>query len=366
MRVAIVHDHLMQNGGAERVALALHRMFPSAPVYTSVYRSDATYAGFRDADVRPSFLQSLPGSRRVFRAYLPLYPAAFGRLPLSGYDLVISSSIGWAHGVDTGDAYHLCYWHGVARWLYQTDRYVTAGGPVPWWGRPLLGPVFRALRRWDHAAAARPDVFLANSANTARRLADLYGREAEVVHPPVDVSRFNAATADPTVEPFYLVVARLLPYKRVDLAVRVCTERGARLVVVGDGPARRSLERSAGPTVTFAGRVGDDELPTLYASARALVQCGEEDFGIVPVEANAAGRPVVAFAAGGALETVIDGKTGILFAEQSDEVLHAALDRLEAEDWDPAVLRGHAAGFSAERFARELRRTISECIGAAA
>lgn len=366
MRVAIVHDYLTQRGGAERVVLAMRRAYPSAPIFTSVYDPDGTFDEFRDADIRTSFLQSLPHRGNLFRAYLPLYPLAFGRFNLAGYDAVISSSSGWAHGVRVEDGHHLVYCYTPPRWLYRAETYLADGGPLPRGARALTRPVLAAVRRWDQRAAARPETYVAISRGIAWRIRRAYKRNASVLYPPVEVDRIPLPSrwSNPA-GGFYLVVARLLAYKRVDIAVRACTERGARLVVVGEGPARRRLERIAGPTVTFAGRASETELLRLYAECRALIQCGEEDFGIALLEANAAGRPVVAYSAGGALETVLDGETGALFREQSVASLSEALDRIERGEWDAMDLRRHAHRFDEAHFREGLSSMIETRIGVA-
>jgi glycosyltransferase involved in cell wall biosynthesis len=366
VRVAIVHDYLTQRGGAERVVLALHRLYPDAPIYTSFYDPATTFPEFTGADIRTSFLQRFPHAGNAFRANLPLFPAAFGRFRFDGYDLVVSSSSGWAHGARTGRAFHVCYCHAPAKWLYRTDDYLGAGGSVPAAARPLLAPVLAALRRWDAAAARRPDLYVANSRHVAEEIKRIYGRDAPIVFPPVSVERFaSTALAEEPAEPYFLVVARLLPYKRVDLAIRACVRRGAKLVVVGDGPERDALVSLAGGAVTFVPRADDDELARLYAGATALIQCGKEDFGIAPLEANASGRPVVAFGEGGALDTVVDGQTGILFAEQSVDAVFAALGRCVETVWSQESLRAYATRFGEERFIADLRTTIADAYRAA-
>jgi glycosyltransferase involved in cell wall biosynthesis len=373
-KVAIVHDYLTQRGGAERVVLSLHRTFPEAPIFTSVYAPERTFPEFRTADVRVSYLQHLPLSRRAFRAYLPLYPSAFESLSLRGFDAVISSSSGWAHGVKTGTAFHVCYCHTPARWLYDQTAYLEQGGPLPQLtsgplrsrlsGRALsvaLAPVLTWLESRDRRVASEVDLYIANSSVVQARIRERYGRRATVIHPPVALG--SDALVPLPEEGFYLVVARLLPYKRVDLAIRACNRKGARLVVAGEGPARPALERLAGPTVTFVGRASDQQLRDLYVGSRALLQCGSEDFGIAPLEANAAGRPVVALGAGGAVETVVDGETGILFAEQTESSVLEALDRLEAASWDPKDLRSHAERFGEARFAEQICRALEGGIG---
>lgn len=362
MRVAIVHDDLTQRGGAERVVLSLSRLFPDAPIFTGVYDATGTFPEFGARDVRTTALQRLPHRGRAARALLPLYPWAFGRLRLRGYDLVVSSSTRFAHGVDGGEALHLCYCHAPARFLYQADRYLAPGGPVPRTLRPAVRALLPALRRWDQAAARRPTAYVANSRHVARRIDELYGRDATVVHPPVDVPRFADAGDPRQREGHLLVVSRLLPYKNVDLVVKACTATDRPLVVVGDGPMAGELRRIAGPTVTFERGVDDARLLELVARSRAVVQAGEEDFGIVPVEANAAGRPVVALGHGGALETVVDGVTGVLFREPTVDALVGALARLEGTSFDPHRLREHALSFDETRFHERLLATIDQMV----
>lgn len=360
MRVALVHDYITQRGGAERVVLSLHRLFPDAPVFTSVYDRDGSFPEFASVDVRPSFLQRLPHRGNAVRALLPAHALAFSRLRLRDYDLVISSSSGWAHGVRVLGGMHACYCHTPARWLYQTDEYLAAAGPVPRWARGLLPPVLRGLRRWDRSAASRPNRYVANSAIVAQRIRDLYGLDAPIVHPPVDTERLsNLDAVTPLPGPAYhLVVARLLAYKRIDLVVAACRATDTRLVVIGDGPARSMLAEAGGKSVTFRAGVTDAELAGLVRGCTALIQAGTEDFGIAPLEANALGRPVVAYGAGGALETVIDGTTGVLFTEQSVDALVAAFGRVTETAWDPERLQRHAAAFGEARFHRELRATL--------
>jgi len=354
MKVALVHDYLTQRGGAERVALSLCRMFPDAPLFTSVYDPEQTFPEFADVDVRTSFLQRLPHGNP--RALLPLYPRAFGRLLLSGYDLVISSTSGWSHGVLVEDGLHIAYCHTPPRWLYRTDTYLDVA-IVPRPLRPLLAPLLKRLRRWDQIAASCPDIYVANSHAVARRVADVYGRSAPVIYPPVHTT---PCTTEPVASewPYYLVVSRLLPYKRVDLAIEACNRLGRRLVVVGSGPMEEELKQRAGHLVEFRADVDDEELACLMASCTALLQAGEEDFGIVPLEANAAGRPVVAFAAGGALDTVESEVSGVLFHRQTVDSLIDALHRVEARTWDRDSLRAHAAGFGERRFHAELSALI--------
>lgn len=365
MRVALVHDDLTQRGGAERVVLALHRLFPEAPIFTSVHDSSGTFEEFTGADVRTTFLQRLPHRGNRARALLPLYPIAMNRIDLRGYDLVVSSSSRFAHGVKAPHACHVSYCHTPARWLYDTG-YFGPGGPVRSWAVPALRPLLGIMRRWDQVAARRPDVYVANSREVAARIERVYGREAPVIHPPVDVisTSDTTETAGGGSDPYYLVVSRLLPYKRIDLVIHACAAMGRRLIVVGSGPARQALTalaRSVAPgLVEFRSGLSDGALHRLLAGCTALVQAGREDFGLVPIEANAAGRPAVAFAAGGGLETVVDGTTGVHFTEQAGGALIAALERVESTPWDAALLRRHAEGFGEVRFHTEMCRLFRD------
>lgn len=366
-RVAIVHDDLTQRGGAERVVVSLHDLAPEAPIFTSVFDPEGTFPELSGCDVRTTFMQRLPHHQKAARAMLPLYPRAFASIDLSGYDLVLTSSSRFAHGVEVPDGIHVVYCHSPARWLYWPETYFAAGSPAPPWLRPILAPVLRGIRRWDQRVAARPEVYVANSRAIAARITDVYGRgPIPVVNPPVDTGRMAAATAglsgpDPD-DPYFLVVSRLLPYKRADLAAEACRRLGRRLVVVGTGPAA-SLLADAGDHVEVRHGLSDGELARLLAGCTALVQAGEEDFGLMPVEVNAAGRPAVAYGALGALETIVDGRTGVLFAEQDPDCLVEALRRAEQTEWDPAVLRAHAETFGEERFHQELLRLAADAGG---
>ena len=340
MRIALVHDYLVQYGGAERVVEALHEVFPEAPVYTSMYEPTALPESFAAMDVRTTFMQRSPALRRRFRLGLPLYPAAMQTLDLRGYDVVVSSSSGWAHGVRTDPrARHLVYCHTPARWLYRSDSYGIAE-------RIAAAPALALLRRWDRRAAARATEYVANSRTTRRRIFARYGRAARVIHPPVETSRFSVAAPDD----YFLCASRLLGYKRIDLAIAACRRLGARLVVAGDGPARAALEQLAGPETTFIGHVDDAELADLMARCRAFVVPAEEDFCIAAVEAMAAGRPVVGYARGGLLETVVPGRTGILFETQTADALADALAQADSLPVEAARIRAHALRFDVSRF----------------
>ena len=356
MKVAIVHDYLNQMGGAERVVGELHAIFPDAPIYTTIVDRNALWPNLRGANIRPSWMQRLPFKRAHFKKYLLLYRFAIESFDLDEFDLVISNSSAFAKGARVRPgARHVCYCQSPMRFVWEYDRYMERErfGRL---ARTALPAAIASLRRWDVRTIDRPQVYFANCLNGQRRIRDWYGRESFIVHPPVDIDQF---TPRAELGDYYLVVSRLVPYKRIDLVVRTFTALGRPLIVVGDGPDRVALERMAGPTVRFLGRRPDDVVAELYARCRGFVLPGEEDFGITPLEANAAGRPVVAFAAGGALETVIDGKTGVLFREQTVEALHDAVLRCDASAWDGVALRAHATRFGPRAFKEHFLEALS-------
>ena len=349
--VALVHDYLNQRGGAERVVLEMAAMFPSAPLYTSLYRHASTFPEFARSDVRTTFLDRLPVDGG-FRALFPLYPAAFRSLGALDAELVISSSSGWAHAVRTTPrAFHAVYCYTPARWLYG-DYPVAPGVQL------ALAPILRTFRRMDAAAARRADLYIAISELVRERIRRRYGFDAPVVYPPVDVDRFVPTPRGERL----LVVSRLLPYKRVDIVVDAATQANLGLDVVGVGPASADLQRRAGPTVRFLGRLPDDETTELFQRCRTFCMPGAEDFGITPVEANAAGKPVVAFAGGGALETIEDGVSGVFYAEHSVAALLDALDRCDAIAAAPEAIAERAWRFSRSAFQERLTSVLAEAI----
>ncbi len=364
-RIAIVHDWIVSMRGGERVLESLCRLFPRAPVFTLRYERRAVSAAIAGQDVRTAFTDRLarylPLGPAGFRMLLPLFPEAIESLPLAEFDLIISSSHAVAKGaIAAPGALHLSYVHSPMRYIWEAaDDYAPAvpGGLL---GRAAFAALSRRLRRWDVASTKRVHAMAANSVYTQARIRRVYGRDAQVIEPPVDAARF-ARVPDPTPsaagEGLYLCVSALVPYKRVELAVRAFSQPGRpgarrRLVVVGDGPERARLARLAGPDVELRGRVDDDELLRLYAACRAVVHPALDDFGIVPVEALAAGRPVIAFAAGGALDSVRDGETGVLFAQPTPAALAAAVDRLDGLVFEPARLRAAAQRFDRPAFER--------------
>ena len=358
LRVAIVHDHLAQTGGAERVVAAMHEIWPDAPIYTAVYDAAATHPVFREADIRTSFLQRWARNTRVFRLAMPLYPFAFEQFDLRGYDVVLSTSAGFAHGVVTQpETCHVSYCHTPARFAWRYHDFVSQGG------RParsrLLPGLMHYLRLWDQAAAQRVDHFVANSNNVARRIRKFYRRPSDVLHPPVETHRF--AVAPSPRGDYFLVVSRFVGYKRIDLAVEACSRLGLPLKIVGAGPDEARLRALAGPTVEFLGRLPDAEVTDLYAHCRAFLFPGEEDFGIAPLEAMASGRPVIAYGAGGALETVVPGTTGLYFPDPTPESLIDALNRFDPVVFDPHAIAAHAGQFDVRVFQSRLRRLVEDC-----
>jgi glycosyltransferase involved in cell wall biosynthesis len=366
MRVALVHDWLTGMRGGEKVLEVLCELFPDADLFTLFHLPGAVSPAIERRRIVTSFVQHLPMAARYYRRYLPLFPAAIERFDLSPYNLVISSSHCVAKSVITpADVRHLCYCHSPMR--YAWDQFDAYFGPARvgavasrWVYRPLLS----TLARWDARTGERPNRFLSNSQYVAGRIGRYYNRDSTIVYPPVDTVFYHPASA-PRASHF-LVVSALVPYKRIDLAIAACRRVGAPLRIVGDGPDRQRLEAEAGGQVTFLGHLTDAEIREEYRTARAVLLPGEEDFGIVPVEAQACGTPVVALGRGGALETVVDGETGVLFAEPTVDHLAAALERVSTAVFAVDLVRQHAEGFSRDRHVAAMRQAIDEVVSAPA
>lgn len=358
-RVALVHDFLLDLRGAERVFLVLCDLFPEADIFTAVHDPAGTEGRFARRNVHTSFLQRLRPNATSFRRLLPLYPYAMEALDLSGYDLVLSSSSAWAHGVlPSPDAVHVCYCHNPFRYAWNAREATLRAQPAIL--RPALSVVLARWRQWDWIAAQRVDRYIANSETTRRRVARYFTREADVVYPPVEVERF----APGLVGEHYAVLSELMPHKRIELAIRAFNELGRPLVVIGDGPDARRLQRLAGPTIRFAGRVSDAEVARLLATSRALVVTATEEFGIAAVEAQAAGRPVVALAEGGVTESVREGRTGVFYDQATPEALAAAVAAFDPLSVDPADCVANAQRFSVDAFAREIRAIVDQALAA--
>jgi len=357
-RVAVVHDWLTIPGGSEQVVMELLEMFPAAEVYTSIYEASAWPPIITDRPIHSSFLQRVPGATRHYPKLLPLMTRAFRAFDLSRFDLVLSSSHACAKNVRVPPGtLHVCYCHTPMRYAWEEGFLEGEAGRA---ARLAAAPLLAHLRRQDLAGAAGPDLFVANSLHVAARIERYYGRGAEVVHPPVDVERFLGLAHEAS--DYYLMFGRVVPYKRVDLAVLASARLGRRLKVAGDGRAMdsvRALAQGPAGSAELLGRVDEERRDALLRGARALLFPGEEDFGIVPVEAQAAGVPVVAYGVGGARESVRDGLTGVLFDEQTPAGLAAAIERFEGLALDDAQLRANAAGFGRARFRAEMAAAIA-------
>lgn len=355
MKVALVHDYLNQYGGAERVLDELHAIWPGAPVYTAIYEPSRMPERYRTWDIRTSALNRLPFARRKHQALLPLLPQAFESFDLSDYDLVVSSSSGFAHGVLTGPStLHVCYCHSPPRFLWRYHHYARteALGRAT---RLLVEGSLPKLRMWDRVAAERADAWVATSRVIRDQIEGFYGKPSTVIPPPVNVRLFPVSKQSGS---YFLLLMRLVGWKRPDIAVEACTRLGLPLVVAGDGRGLGDLKRIAGPSVRFVGRVGDDQIPALYRDCSALILPSEEDFGITPLEAMATGRPVIAFGRGGVLDTVVPGVTGIFFDTQTADSLVEALRAFDGRDFDPGTIRRHAEQFDSRVFAARLHRHI--------
>lgn len=360
MRVAIVHYWLVHMRGGEKVVEALCELFPDADLYTHAYEPDAMSQTIRRHRVQTTAIGRLPGVTRHYEKYLPLMPFALEALDLDDYDLVISSESGPAKGVRAAPgALHVCYCHTPMRYVWDMyEEYRATAGPVTRAAMPLL---VRLLRRWDRRTASRVNHFVANSQNVRNRIRCHWGRDAEVIHPPVDTGRFAPAAS---VDDFYLLAGALVAYKRPDLAVEAFNRMGKPLVVIGGGKELERLRRMAGPTITCMGRQPDEVLADHYARCRALVFPGVEDFGIVPVEAMASGRPVIALGQGGALETVREGVSGLFFRQQTVEALIDAVRRFEADEHTFSTERivEHARRFDRSLFKRRMGAAIDRLL----
>lgn len=363
MKVALVHDYLNQMGGAERVVMAFHEIFPEAPIYTSIYDPQRVDPAFQHMDIRTSFMQKLPLVKKHHQPFLPLYPFAMENLDLRGYDLVLSSSSAFGKGVITRpETLHICYCHTPMRWCWNYEEYVERE-QLGRAARSILPFFMTGLRIWDQTSAMRVDHFIANSPVVAERIQKYYRREAVVIPPPVEASRFPF---DPTTQPedYFLILGRLIPYKRVDLAIEACNRLQLPLVVIGGGRDEEPLKRMAGPTIRFLGHLSDEDVIHYYTHCRAFIFPGEEDFGITAVEAQAAGRPVIAYRAGGSLASVVDGVTGTFFREQTVESLMKVLATFDERKFNPQTIRNHALEFDTPRFHRRIQQFIEAKLSA--
>lgn len=357
MKLALVHDYLKQDGGAEKVLAVLQDLWPEAPTY-ALFFDPERLPQFKGKDVRTSFLQRAPLIQSKFQWYLPLMPTATEHYDLKAFDVVVSSTSAFAKGVITqpGTA-HVCYCHTPTRFLWTDTLSYVEELHIPRIVKNILPPVLSLLRLWDKHAADRVDAFIANSKTVQERIKKYYNRDSVVIHPPVDTHRFAVSDAP---KEYFLAGGRLVAYKRFDLIVEACNRTGIKLKIFGTGPVMGELRKVAKGNVEFLGRVSDADLPALYAGAKAFIHPQEEDFGITAVESMAAGRPVIAYKKGGAVETVIEGVTGELFEEQSWEELADHLIRFDESTYDPAAIRAHAEQFGTERFKKQMEEFVAQ------
>lgn len=358
MRVALVHYWLTNMRGGERVLEALCEMFPEATIFTHVVDRSKLSATVNRHEIKTTFISKFPFATSQYQKLLPFMPRALEELDLSEFDLVISSESGPAKGVVTRpDAFHLCYCHSPMRYIWDLyPHYLNSAGFL---ARLAFPGIAHRLRTWDVTSAARVDQFVANSNFVKRRIEKFYRRDSEVIHPPVAVSEFAQARVE-TPGDYYLAAGELVGYKRFDLVIDAFTKLGLPLLVIGDGEQSKDLQRRAGSNIEFLGRVAFNDLKRRFGECKALVFPGEEDFGIVPVEVMAAGRPVIAYGRGGALDTVVDGKTGVLFDEQSVDSLIDAVSRFEKTSFDSDAIYDHATGFSVDVFKDNIRTLLTQ------
>ncbi len=360
MKVALVHDWLVSVGGAEKVLYDFHLLFPDAPIYTLVYNEKGAPKWTKNLDIRTTRLQKLPFANRLYKNLLTLMPKAWEELDLTEYDLIISSSSSFAKSVITrNDAIHICYCHSPIRYVW--DQYYEYMNGSNFLKRFVFKHAVEKLRVLDYIGAQRVDYYVANSHNIAKRIKKFYNRDADVIYPGCPINDFPLKETEGD---YYLTVSRLVYYKRIDLAVKACTKLKKKLVIVGKGGEDKNLRSIAGDTIVFKGFCSDEELKDLYINAKAFLFPGNEDFGITPVEAQSAGLPVLAYGKGGALETVLDGKTGLFFNEQTPESLEECILRFEEEgiEYNKHKIREHSLSFSEERFLNEFKEYIDNIV----
>ena len=359
MKIALVHDFLLRLGGAERVLKTLMDMYPKAPVYTLLYDEKKVGDTFPRKRIRTSHLQKyprfLPG---MHKAMFPLMPGAVERFDLTGYDVVISSSNAYAHGIITNlETTHICYYHSPMRYAWDYTHQYVKDQDLGFFGEMLAARLLHKVRQWDFLASDRVDIALANSKTVRNRIRKYYRRDAQIIYPPVDVNRFTPRKKN---EGYFLIVSALTPYKRIDLAVELFNKLGKRLIVIGDGSDRRRLERMAARNVDFLGFKSDEVVKEYMENCRAFIFPGEEDFGIAPIEAMACGKPVLAFRKGGLKETVVEGKTGQFFEAQDLRSMEDGLTQLliNEKDYDYKEIAKHAEQFSEKAFKKAMKSVV--------
>lgn len=357
LRIAIVCDWLTNFAGAERVILKLHKMFPKAPIYTSIYNSKKMH-GFENANIRTSFLQKMPRAKNKHQWYLPFYPLVFEKMDLSKYDIVISSCHSASKGIITKpETMHVSYCHSPMRYAWDNSHEYLRTYTYPWPISKFIPKIIHKIRMWDRVAADRVDYFLTNSNYVKNRIKKYYRRDSEVIYPMIDTSEFHIAKGK---KDYFLAVGRFTPYKRFDLIVDAFNELPYKLKIVGTGKQEKELKSKAKKNIEFLGHVSEKQLKELYANAKALIFPQVEDFGITPLEAMASGRPVIAFKGGGALETVKHKKTGLFFDVQEVVNLKAAVEESEKINWDSNLIRNHAKNFDSSIFVDKITKFLEK------
>jgi len=360
MKIALVHDYLVQYGGAERVLEAFTELFPYAPIYTLIYDKEAMRGIFDDKRIYTSFIQNLPFSRKRHRFFPPLMPLAIEGFDFSKYDIVLSDSSSYAKGIITRpETLHICYMHTPMRYAWDDCQKYTQDFGFPEFIKKLVPFFMNPIRLWDKASADRVDYFIANSQFVRRRIRKYYRKNALVIHPPVNAGNFYISEKQ---ENYFLMVGRLIAYKRHDIAIKAFNRLKLPLKIIGRGPEFKNLKKIAGPTIEFLGRVSEDDLPTYYAKCQGFVFPQEEDFGIVAIEALASGRPLIAYRGGDIVEHLEEGKTGVFFNEQTPEAIARAVRNFRADDYDPRYIRSKAVSFDKEFFKTAIKTYIEEML----
>ncbi|MBU2566794.1 glycosyltransferase [Patescibacteria group bacterium] len=357
LRVAIVHDYLVQDGGAERVFTALKKIFPSADIHVLIHNPKRTHSDFKDAKIKTAFLNNWPFAKRYYQWYLPLLPLATEHLNFNGYDLILSSSSSFAKGIIVpATAKHICYLHTPTRFLWEDRIGYLADLPQPALIRAVLPPLLHRLRGWDYQAAQRPDLILTNSVTSQIRIKRHYRRDSQVIHPPVDTHRIPLSRHEGT---YWLTGGRLVPYKRFDLIVKAFNKLNMPLIIFGTGPELKNLKKLASKKTKFVGQINDTEKTKLYRYSSGFIHPQIEDFGITAIEAMSAGRPVIAYGKGGASETILPGITGTFIDMQTWEDIGDAVIRHKKNNFDPVSIRKHAETFSHQNFENKLLESLS-------
>lgn len=359
MKVALVHDHLNQLGGAEKVLYNFHEIYQDSPIYTLLYDKKSLPLEFSQLEIKPSYIQSLPFSRSLFKWYLLFMPSAIEKHNLFAFDVILSSASSFAKGVLTKpSSMHVCYCHTPTRFLWSYSHDYTAELAEPYLVKKILPPFLSRLRIWDYQAAQRVDYFIANSKNVAKRIKKYYNRDAVVIYPPVEIDRFFIS---PQVDDYFVLISRFRPYKKTDLAIKAFNKLKIKLKIIGGGEDEKRLKRLAGDNIEFLGKVDDKTKIKVLSRARALIHPqADEDFGITAVEAMACGRPVIAYRGGGVLESVKEGKTGIFFNEQTWESLAQAVIDFSDLEFIPQEIRKHAEQFDKKLFQQKIKKFIDE------